>query len=133
LLDHPPVIQSVPHRHPQPHGVHGGKVRNHGCGPREDSPGRPEGGEGVVAHVLHPIAVADLLSLTTQIHPPGQPSTPATNGMKKYRYVIVSSQGASLDFHRGPADLPGLFQKMWYAFSLVLLEKEVAEEPSQEK
>jgi hypothetical protein len=57
--------------------------------------------------------------------------------VKKYRYVIVSSQGASLDFHRGPADLPGLFQKMWYAFSLVLPEKEVAqaaaEEPPQEK
>ena len=35
--------------------------------------------------------------------------------MKRYRYVIVSSQGASLDFSGGPARLPGLFQKMWYA------------------
>ena len=34
--------------------------------------------------------------------------------MKKYRYVIVSSQGASLDFHDGPAKLPGLLQQMWY-------------------
>jgi len=82
--------------------------------------------------------------------------------MKKFRYAIVSSQGASLDFHNGPAKLPGLLQQMWYsdtkfqdlqelmengwkpvretgmgggsavggaviAFSLVLLEKDVAE------
>jgi hypothetical protein len=35
--------------------------------------------------------------------------------MKKYRYVIVSSQGASLDFSQGPPPLPGLLQQMWYA------------------
>jgi hypothetical protein len=35
--------------------------------------------------------------------------------MKKHRYVIVSSQGASLDFHDGPAKLPGLLQQMWYS------------------
>jgi hypothetical protein len=35
--------------------------------------------------------------------------------MKKYRYVIVSSQGASFDFHDGPAKLPGLLQQMWYS------------------
>jgi hypothetical protein len=36
--------------------------------------------------------------------------------MKKYRYVIVSSQGASLDISKGAAELPGLlmFQQMWY-------------------
>jgi hypothetical protein len=35
--------------------------------------------------------------------------------MKQYRYVIVSSQGASFDFSRGAAKVPtGLFQKMWY-------------------
>jgi hypothetical protein len=34
--------------------------------------------------------------------------------MKKYRYVIVSSQGTSLDVHRGPAKVPGLFEYMWY-------------------
>jgi hypothetical protein len=84
--------------------------------------------------------------------------------MKKYRYVIVSSQGTSLDVHRGPAKVPGFLEPMWYAkeeyqdlqelmergwrpvretcmgggsaaggavvaFSLVLLEKDVAEEP----
>jgi hypothetical protein len=87
--------------------------------------------------------------------------------MKKYRYVIVSSQGASLDISHGTAKLPGLFQKMWYAddqfqdlrdlmekgwrpvresgmgggsavagavvaFSLVLMEKDVAEPPLAE-
>jgi hypothetical protein len=35
--------------------------------------------------------------------------------MKKHRYVIVSSQGASLDFRDGPAKLPGLLQQMWYS------------------
>jgi hypothetical protein len=34
--------------------------------------------------------------------------------MKKYRYVIVSSQGASFDFQEGPPKLPGLLQQMWY-------------------
>jgi hypothetical protein len=34
--------------------------------------------------------------------------------MKQYRYVIVSSQGTSLDFHEGAAKLPELFQPMWY-------------------
>ena len=35
--------------------------------------------------------------------------------MKEYRYVIVSSQGASLDLAGGLAQVPtGLFQKMWY-------------------
>jgi hypothetical protein len=35
--------------------------------------------------------------------------------MKKYRYVIVSSQGTSLDVHRGPAKVPGFLEPMWYA------------------
>jgi hypothetical protein len=35
--------------------------------------------------------------------------------MKKYRYIIVSSQGASLDLSKGPAEVPGLFQHMWYS------------------
>jgi hypothetical protein len=35
--------------------------------------------------------------------------------VKKYRYVIVSSQGASLDFSQGPASVPGLLQQMWYS------------------
>ena len=84
--------------------------------------------------------------------------------MKKYRYVIVSGQGTSLDVHRGPAEVPGFLEPMWYgkeqyqdlqelmergwrpvretsmgggsaaggavvAFALVLLEKDVADEP----
>jgi hypothetical protein len=35
--------------------------------------------------------------------------------MKRNRYVIVSSQGASLDFSDGVAKLPGLLQPMWYS------------------
>jgi len=35
--------------------------------------------------------------------------------MKRYRYVIVSSQGASLDLSKGAAEVPGLFQHMWYS------------------
>jgi hypothetical protein len=35
--------------------------------------------------------------------------------MKQFRYVIVSSQGASLDFSEGMAKLPGLLQPMWYS------------------
>ncbi|HJT79370.1 MAG TPA: hypothetical protein VJ739_19395 [Gemmataceae bacterium] len=35
--------------------------------------------------------------------------------MKQYRYVIVSSQGASLDLAGGMAETPTrLFQPMWY-------------------
>jgi hypothetical protein len=35
--------------------------------------------------------------------------------MKEFRYLIVSSQGASIDLSEGPAKVPtGLFQKMWY-------------------
>jgi hypothetical protein len=35
--------------------------------------------------------------------------------MKEYRYVIVSSQGASLDLAGGMAETPTrLFQPMWY-------------------
>jgi hypothetical protein len=35
--------------------------------------------------------------------------------MKQYRYVIVSSQGASLDSTEGVARVPGLLQQMWYS------------------
>lgn len=35
--------------------------------------------------------------------------------MKKHRYIILSSQGASLDFSEGVAQLPGLLQPMWYS------------------
>jgi hypothetical protein len=34
--------------------------------------------------------------------------------MKQYRYVVVSSQGASIDLSQGVAELPGLLQQMWY-------------------
>jgi hypothetical protein len=35
--------------------------------------------------------------------------------MKECRFVIVSSQGASIDLSEGAAKVPtGLFQKMWY-------------------